>query len=124
MGDFNDDPVNNSILNVTQAKGKLEKLKPGELYNPYYTLYKKGIGSLAWNDSWNLFDQIILSQAWLNKEAGGFYFLRPEVFNKPYLTQSSGNFKGYPHRSYVAGVYQYGYSDHFPVYIFVVKEVK
>lgn len=124
MGDFNDDPVNNSILNVTQAKGKLEKLKPGELFNPFHSLYKKGIGTLAWNDSWNLFDQIILSQAWLNKDAGGFYYLRAEVFNKPHLTQSSGNFKGYPHRSYVGGVYQYGYSDHFPVYIFVVKEVK
>ncbi len=124
MGDFNDDPTNNSTFKVLQAKQKIEKLKPGELYNPYYDFYKKGIGTLAWSDSWNLFDQIILSQGWLNKEQSGFYFLRNEVFNRPYLTQQSGNFKGYPHRAYVGGVYQGGYSDHFPVYIFLIKEVK
>ncbi len=124
MGDLNDDPTNNSVNNVLKAKGKIEKLQPGELYNPYYAFYKKGLGTLAWNDSWNLFDQVIISQAWLNKEQSGYSFMRNEVYNKPFLTQQDGNFKGYPHRTYVGGVYQGGYSDHFPVYIFVVKEVK
>lgn len=124
MGDLNDDPTNNSTYKVLQAKPKPEKLKAGELFNPFYEFYKKGIGTLAWNDSWNLFDQIILSQGWLKKEQEGFYYLRTEVYNRPYLTQKSGNFKGYPHRTYVGGVYQGGYSDHFPVYIFLVKEVK
>lgn len=124
MGDLNDDPVNNSVLNVLRAKPKVEKLKEGDLYNPYYDFYKKGIGSLAWQDSWNLFDQIILSQGWLNKTNGSYYFLRNEVYNKSFLTQQEGQFKGYPHRAYVGGVYQGGYSDHFPVYIFVIKEVQ
>ncbi|CAN5197279.1 endonuclease [soil metagenome] len=122
MGDLNDDPTNNSVYNVMQAKGKPEKLKPGELYNPYHAFYKKGLGTLAWNDTWNLFDQIIMSQAWLDKGGSSYHFLRNEVFNRPYLTQQNGNFKGYPHRTYVGGVYQGGYSDHFPVYIFIVKE--
>ncbi len=124
MGDLNDDPTNNSTYKVMQGKPKPERLKEGELYNPFYDFYKKGIGTLAWNDSWNLFDQVILSQGWLKKDQPGFYFLRNEVFNKPYLTQQSGNFKGYPHRSYIGGVYQGGYSDHFPVFIYLVKEVK
>lgn len=125
MGDLNDDPTNNSVQNVMQAKGKIEKLKPGELYNPFYALYKKGIGSLAWNDSWNLFDQIVLSQGLLNSPSNaGYYFLRNEVYNRNYLTQQSGHFKGYPHRTYVGGTYQGGYSDHFPVYLFLIKEVK
>ncbi len=124
MGDLNDDPINNSVYNVLKAKGKADKLQPGELFNPFHANYKKGIGTLAWDNSWNLFDQVILSQAWLNQTNGGYYYLRNVVYNKSFLTQQSGAFKGYPHRTYVGGVYQGGYSDHFPVYIFVVKEVK
>jgi hypothetical protein len=124
MGDLNDDPTNSSVYKVMQAKGNPEKLKEGELYNPFYDFYKKGIGTLAWNDSWNLFDQVIMSQGWLKKDQTGFKFLRNEVFNKPYLTQQTGQFKGYPHRTYIGGVYQGGYSDHFPVFIYLVKEVK
>ncbi len=124
MGDLNDDPTNNSVNKVMQAKGKQDKLKDGEMYNPFYDFYKKGIGTLAWNDSWNLFDQILLTQGLLKQDNSGFRYLRNEVFNKPYLTQQTGHFKGYPHRTYVGGVYQGGYSDHFPVYIYLVKEVK
>lgn len=123
MGDLNDDPVNNSVSNVLKAKGKQDKLKPGELFNPFYDNYKKGIGTLAWNDSWSLFDQVVLSQGWLNSDTS-YHYLRNVVYNKSFLAQQSGQFKGYPHRTYVGGVYQGGYSDHFPVYIFVVKEIK
>lgn len=123
MGDLNDDPTNSSVNKVLGANGNLNKIKRGDLYNPYYSFYKKGIGTLAWNDAWNLFDQIIISSSFLEKDQKGFFFLRNEVYNKKYLTQSTGNWKGYPHRTYVGGQYQGGYSDHFPVFIYLVKEV-
>lgn len=123
MGDLNDDPTNSSVRKVLGASGNLSKIKKGDLYNPYESFYKKGIGTLAWNDAWNLFDQIIISSAFLNKEQSGFFFLRNEVYNKSYLTQSTGRFKGYPFRTYVGGQYMGGYSDHFPVFIYLVKEV-
>ncbi|NNE75949.1 MAG: endonuclease/exonuclease/phosphatase family protein, partial [Pricia sp.] len=58
MGDFNDDPINDSFKKIIKTKGKIQKLEEGELYNPMEHLFKKGIGSLAYRDKWNLFDQI------------------------------------------------------------------
>lgn len=123
MGDLNDDPVNKSVSKILKARGKEEQIRPGDLYNPWYSFYKKGLGTLAWQDAWNLFDQVIVSSALLNKDQSGFFFMRNEVFNKPYLKQKSGRYKGYPHRTYVGGTYVGGYSDHFPVFIYLLKEV-
>ncbi|MDV7402839.1 hypothetical protein RZS08_66060, partial [Arthrospira platensis SPKY1] len=101
------------------AKGSSEKLSNGDLYNPMYALYKKGIGSNAWRDSWSLFDQLIVSQGLLGKDYDSYKFRTAKVYNKVEMTQRSGRFKGYPWRTYVGSEYHGGYSDHFPGYIIV-----
>lgn len=123
MGDLNDDPISPSVTKHLKANGNLKKLKPDELYNPFYDYFKNGIGTLAYNDSWNLFDQIIVSQGWLNKNQNGFFFQKAMIFNRPYLTSTTGNFKGYPHRTYVGDTYVGGYSDHFPTYLIFYKKL-
>ena len=35
------------------------------------------------------------------------------------MIQREGQFKGYPLRTYVGNNFQGGYSDHFPVYIYI-----
>ena len=50
-------------------------------------------------------------------------FYRSVIFNKPFLKNKKGNFKGYPFRTYVGSTFMGGYSDHFPVYLFLVKKV-
>lgn len=125
MGDLNDDPTDASIVKHLKAKGNAAKLKPGELYNPMMKLFDNGIGSLAYRDSWNLFDQFIISHGLFAPEGEkGFKFLKTRVFNKKFLTQSEGQYAGYPFRTFAGGVYAGGYSDHFPVYLFLAKEVK
>lgn len=130
MGDLNDDPNNISVAEVLNAGGKIGKLNEGQLYNPFYNLYRQGIGSLAWNDSWNLFDQIIISQSLLkdtdeddddDDDDKPLFFKRAEVYNRPHLTQKSGNFKGYPWRTYIGNEYAGGYSDHFPTIVYLYK---
>jgi len=122
MGDLNDDPTNASVTKVLQALGRQDALLEGQLFNPFYSFYKKGIGSLAWNDSWNLFDQIIVSQGLLKPETEKqWFFKKAEVFNQMFLTQKSGNFKGYPWRTYVGDEYVGGYSDHFPTIIYLYR---
>lgn len=123
MGDLNDDPTSPSVTKHLRATGQSNKLKEGDLFNPFYSYYKKGIGTLAYNDSWNLFDQIMVSQAWLDKNQKGFFFQKAEIFNRPFLATTTGNFKGYPHRTYVGDTYAGGYSDHFPTYIVLFKKV-
>lgn len=121
MGDLNDDPTNKSVKDFINAGGKKEKLADKTFYNPMENMYKKGIGTLAWRDVWNLFDQILISPSLVNEQYDELSFYTAKIFNKEYLKQHSGNFKGYPFRSYVGGTYTGGYSDHFPSYVLLVK---
>lgn len=122
MGDLNDDPVNESVKVHLKAGRKKDKLKPGELYNPFFEFYQKGIGSLAYRDSWNLFDMIIMNQTLLSRKENTYKFLRAGVFNKRYLLQTEGQYSGYPLRTHVGDNYMGGFSDHFPTFIYVVRE--
>ncbi len=124
MGDLNDDPTSPSVKDVMKAKGQKAKVKSGGFYNPWEELYKSGIGTLAYRDSWNLFDQILISESFLPKKQDGYSFYKNVIFNKSYLLSKGGRFKGYPFRTYSFGKYIGGYSDHLPVYMFFVKKVK
>jgi hypothetical protein len=124
MGDLNDDPTDESLTKHLQAKGKPEKVTSTDLFNPMWQLFQKGIGSLAYRDAWNLFDQIVISGAFLDKSNPGFRFYKAQVFNRKFLIQKEGQYAGYPLRTFGGGVYQGGYSDHFPVYLFLIREKK
>lgn len=124
MGDFNDDPTNASFKKILKTEGRKERVKAGELYNPMEEMLKKGIGSLAYQDGWNLFDQIYFTQELLKEDKSTYRYWKAAVFNKPYLANPKGQYKGYPYRSMSNGNYTWGYSDHFPVYIYLIKEKK
>jgi hypothetical protein len=123
MGDLNDDPTDPSVAEYLNSKGDRSQLEPGQLYNPFVEKFNRGIGSLAYRDSWNLFDQILVSQSFLDGEKGTFTYQGAKVFNKPFLRQRTGRYRDYPFRSYGGGTYLGGYSDHFPIYIFLIREV-
>ena len=123
MGDMNDDPVNESMRVVLDAQAKARRIKEGQMYNPMYDFYKRGMGTTAYRDAWSLFDQIVLSHHYV-QATDGFRFYKARVFNKPWLVQKLGQYKGYPFRTYAGGTYLGGYSDHFPVYVFLVKDVQ
>ncbi|NPA43102.1 MAG: endonuclease/exonuclease/phosphatase family protein [Chlorobi bacterium] len=129
MGDLNDDPVSPSVKTVLGAKGKKSEVTEGGLYAAMEHFYRAGIGTLAYRDSWNLFDQIFVSYNLIEgttgreKDYSSFKLWKSGIFNRPYLANSSGAFKGYPFRTYAGGRYLGGYSDHFPVYIIIIREM-
>lgn len=131
MGDFNDDPTNNSVRVELNAKADAKKLAKGDYFNPMFKLFKDGYGTLAYRDAWNLFDNMVVSENLIGEDLSTFKLFRDPksgyyayIFNKPFLTQKEGRYKGYPWRTIVGGQYQGGYSDHFPVYLYIVKELK
>lgn len=121
MGDFNDDPINKSIKKTLNASDN-SKLKPGQLYNPSAGIFKQGLGTLFYRGTWNLFDQIIVSSGLLKDPSGVTYLDNSfSVFGPNWMRVSTGDYMGAPKRSFVGGVYQGGYSDHFPTYIILEK---
>ena len=123
MGDLNDDPISPSVKKVLNAKHKKSKLQSKDLYNPMYSFFQKGIGTLAWRDSWNLFDQLIISEGLVNPAGQSYEFYKANVHNKKYLQNKSGRYKGYPFRTFAGDNYIGGYSDHFPVYLYLIKRM-
>jgi endonuclease/exonuclease/phosphatase family metal-dependent hydrolase len=123
MGDLNDDPISPSLTKVLGAKGDVADVQPGDLYNPWVILYKKGIGTLAYQDAWGLFDQIVISYPWLDKNQNGYFFYQQKIFNKQYMIENYGKYKGYPMRTWDGNTYRGGYSDHFPTYLILLKKV-
>lgn len=123
MGDLNDDPVDKSVREVLGAKRNISDVRRHGLYNPMWKLYEKGIGSLAYQGKWSLFDQIIVSHSLLSTDRSGLTYQRAEVFNRDFLIRKEGRNKGYPHRTFSGSSFIDGYSDHFPVFIYLIKEV-
>ena len=123
MGDLNDDPFDKSCAEVLGAKKDKKDVDYHGFYNPFWAVSDKGIGSLGYKGSWNLFDQIILSGD-LVKEGNGLMYWNCLVHNLDFLTGNEGNRQGYPLRTFASGVYLNGYSDHYPTQVFLVKPVK
>ncbi|HNS16559.1 MAG TPA: endonuclease/exonuclease/phosphatase family protein [Bacteroidales bacterium] len=124
MGDLNDNPVNKSVVKILGSTPDKELAVGQTLYNPMTYLYRKGIGSTAWRDSWSLFDQMIVSPSLIRGDLNSYRFYTVRIFNERFLAQSEGEYKGYPYRTFGGGVYLGGYSDHFPVYLFLYKEAR
>lgn len=117
MGDLNDDPVNESVKKYLRTFSDNKDPVAGYFFNPFEQLYNKGIGSLAYKDNWNLFDQILLDQNCWQAQPNTFNFVKAGVNNAVFLRNDYGNFKGYPYRTYSGGIYTGGYSDHFGTFI-------
>ena len=128
MGDFNDDPTDPSITQGLGAKLKVKELQKGDYYAPYASMLKAGYGTLAYGDAWNIFDNIVVTENLVNdttdklkiQKAPGSKFYG-NIFKRHYMVQKEGQYKGYPLRTNVGNNFQGGYSDHFPVYIYIGK---
>jgi hypothetical protein len=90
--------------------------------NPMEELYAKGLGSLKFYGKWMLFDQILLSKNFFPPKAKHLQFQEACIFNEPFLQNPKGPFKGQPFRTYSGKYYLGGYSDHFPVYVLLIKK--
>ena len=124
MGDLNDNPTNSSLKKVLKTKGDKKKVGFKELYNPMEGFFKKGLGSNAYRDAWSLFDQIIVSKPLLEEDYSSFRFYKAGIYNAQFLITKKGQYKGYPFRSFSWGGFTDGYSDHFPVFVHLIKEIK
>ena len=117
IGDFNDNPEDES-LSVELGAGKLEKpISNKELYNLFYDFKRVNSGSLKYQSQWFIFDQIIVNGYLLNAEAG--ISVNPgdaKILSFPFLLEEDKKYGGLkPYRTYYGYDYQGGFSDHLPI---------
>jgi hypothetical protein len=116
VGDLNDEPTDISLMEGLQAERLGENPENETLYNLMFRAYDEGMGTL-WYRDWDVFDQVILSGYFWNKDKG-FLFIGSEavIFDAEWLMfkDNKGNLR--PNRT-ASRDYYGGYSDHLPVYV-------
>ena len=122
MGDFNDNPDDKSIKPTLKTVDKKNKMKNFELYNTSEELYKKGYGSYKYRGKWFMLDQLMISKSLIDDQ-NGLFFLKASVYNKKYVINQEGKYESYPFRSFAGGKFLNGYSDHFPIYLYLAKSL-
>ncbi|WP_461598527.1 endonuclease/exonuclease/phosphatase family protein [Winogradskyella sp.] len=124
MGDLNDDPTNDSVKEVLKAKKDKDEVPFKGIYNPYEKMFtEKGWGTTAYRDALSLFDQIMMTKPLLDDDYSSFRFWKAGIYNPSYLFNKRGRFEGYPFRSFADGGFTGGFSDHFPVYVYLIRQV-
>jgi len=120
MGDFNDNPLDQSISKTLAAEDKLPADHLNGLINlmlPFTQGNPKG--TLKFRENWDIFDQFIVTGSLLRDSCKTF--IDPPaafIFDAEFLMENDHRWGGIrPFRTYNGFSYQGGYSDHLPVYI-------
>lgn len=126
MGDFNDEPLDKSLVDVLEAK-PISQVEDNHLYNLSLDQQTKDIGTYFYwkTQEWNMLDQFIVSGSLLLSDQGlqmkdkDMGILREEFFlykNKEGVMT--------PSKTYGGKKYYGGYSDHLPVYHYFYYKCK
>ncbi len=119
MGDFNDNPGDQSISMLTTKTDNcaLEKL-------PWKTEFNLAGGSLKHITEWSVFDQILISKEL--KSGNNNIALRTPyfiIYDAKFLLEKDVKNQGYTtNRTYRGFVYHGGYSDHLPVFVDLISK--
>jgi exonuclease III len=120
MGDFNDTPFDNSMLNVLQAKPSAKADRNDYLINLFDDGDNLGFpGTLKHQYNWQIFDQIIISNNLIYNCKSLCYIKKSaSIFHPDFLFVDDENYGGKKlFRTFIGPKYQGGFSDHLPVYI-------
>lgn len=107
MGDLNDNPTDVSIRRHLRSKGSTDDVRDNELYNPFENLFRRGIGSNAWRDSWSLFDQILLTPGLLGRILTVSVFTGLKCLTPHFCDNPPAGFRGIP-SELMEGVFTWG----------------
>jgi hypothetical protein len=116
-GDFNCTPDDQEILTLTMSDITRANSKNNPLINLSEHLAGNGIGSYRFRGTWEMLDQVIVTEYLVNCEKGIYTredFFR--IFKPDFLLRKDPGYPGYsPFPTYLGYRYLGGFSDHLPV---------
>jgi len=117
LGDFNDQPQDESIRQFLHAESIPEKVQPKKLYNLSTNWGDQGRGSLKYQSQWFVFDQTIVSAPLIEPKAEeSVRVSQAEIVNATFLFEPDERYGGERmNRTYYGYEYKGGFSDHLPV---------
>jgi len=110
MGDFNDQPFDKSLKNLTD-ESRLVNLESKSIEN-------NSPGTVKFRSDWFIFDQVLISNSL--KSGDNNLMISSDglmVFDKLFLLEKDNKHLGYkPYRTNLGYKYHGGYSDHLPIF--------
>lgn len=119
MGDFNDQPSDESLYKILGAGKPGDIILDKSLYNLSFGWTGLSYGTHKFQSEWSVFDQVIVSGSVLNHSFNVFCTKEDAGILKPsFLIQNDKTYGGIkPFRTYSGYKYIGGFSDHFPVFL-------
>jgi predicted extracellular nuclease len=124
MGDFNDDPSDESITGFLGAKIDTASLQAGDLVCLMPLMnHSPNTGTIKFRETWSTFDQFIVSGSLLLKNGNpGLHCRQAAIFAAPFLLEDDKTYLGTrPYRTFSGPRYLGGFSDHLPVYLDLIQ---
>lgn len=125
MGDLNDEPTNRSVFETLLANNKRKNAGDRELFNLMYDRHNiDGEGSYNYRGKWNMLDQIIVSRAVISSP-GGLHcdYESGRILKEEFMMYLNEENQQYvPNRTYGGPEYYGGISDHFPVFVTLIRD--
>ena len=124
MGDFNDEPENESLKKVLTARTEPLPRHDTCLYNLMGIRNKnRKEGTIKYRDQWSTFDQFVVSGALMygrsGLEAGPG---NARIFNSSFLLEEDNAYLGEKlNRTYSGPKYHGGFSDHLPIRVDIIQ---
>ena len=129
MGDMNDNPYDPSMAKYMHGQKDINKVTDQDYFAPFWSMLDAGYSSLYYRGEGNIYDCILVNNALAHAPKGTFQIQKitkkkfyGRVFNKPFMTNQTGQYKGTPFRTFSNGAFVGGYSDHYPTYIIIKKK--
>jgi len=123
MGDFNDEPWDESVGDVLGARLDTLDINENDLVNLMQAYQKDwDMGSNKYRDDWSVIDQIIVSGNLLDTSSNIHVSVDgARIVNPEFLLEEDFKYMGNkPYRMYTGYNYNGGYSDHLPVFIDII----
>ncbi|MFV0346174.1 MAG: hypothetical protein ACK5IQ_08010 [Bacteroidales bacterium] len=122
MGDFNDEPADESLLLHLGAKVPSKEISQTDLYNLSYHLMNNNVGTHKYRNQWSVLDQFIVSG---NLLAGSICLsTSPDdahINKSDFLLVKDEKYLGKKtFRTYNGFKYIGGYSDHLPIWLEII----
>lgn len=120
MGDFNDQPNDESLLKVLKAGPIKESISSNDLYNLLFTKNKRGeTGTYKYRGVWSVNDHMIVNGELL-KETNSVHIKNSsaKIYNEMFLLEEDLKYYGLkPFRTNLGPRYLGGFSDHLPIFM-------
>jgi hypothetical protein len=106
-----------------RGKRRDAELKSSDFVNFMYERWEKGEGTEKYQDHWGMLDQWLVNKALFKREKGLVVDGGDAgIFNAPWLIEKDERYLGEkPYRTFSGPKYLGGHSDHFPVYIDLIR---